>query len=450
MERGPWVHVPAPGQCVGGRYDLVRLVGRGAAGLVFEARDRRLDSLVAVKILFGKYYQNSCQRDAEQEANEKTATAYQVTEWKLLASLRHQNVVRALDQGVELGNPYVVLEFVDGQTIRERLDESGKFPIHLAIKIGEQVALALAAIHEAKIVHRDIKSSNIMLVKHDERVEVRILDFGVARRLEQTDPDVTERGGPLGTIPYMAPEVARGESTGCSKSDLYSLGVVLYEILAGRRPHDGPSQNAILFQILKDAPIEDLRRIRSDVPSDLWFLIRWMLNGKPGGRPSNALLVADRLRGIQNGAHSALEHTDKKSRIMTRWILFAFFGGLLFAAGYNLKDWQNEKLTAIFHVEDEVLNREKVSLETFDIEANSEEGLFSRITQDTALENLDEKTSDELKSLEQESRVTREVSATETVHVKIETSSKDAQREGRSVSRVVSTEHGFHQDNPYR
>jgi serine/threonine protein kinase len=210
----------APGTGLG-PYEIIAPIGSGGMGEVYRARDTRLDRLVAIKILPASV------------AGDPDRLARFAREAKAVAALSHPNVLSIHDFGTSDGISYVVTELLEGATLRERL-ASGPVPMQKAIDITVQIARGLAAAHDKGIVHRDLKPENIFLTRDGH---LKILDFGLAKQTTadgQTSLN-TEAGVVLGTVGYMSPEQVRGERVD-GRTDLFACGVVLYELLTGRRP----------------------------------------------------------------------------------------------------------------------------------------------------------------------------------------------------------------------
>jgi tRNA A-37 threonylcarbamoyl transferase component Bud32/tetratricopeptide (TPR) repeat protein len=258
-------------------YRIEALIGRGGMGEVYRAVDTRLHRPVAIKVM----------RDSEGEAT--AAVQRFIREARAASALNHPNIVVVHDIGeTDDGRHYIVQEFIDGATLRSRM--TGPLPIPDTLEFGRQIARALAAAHAAGIVHRDIKPENVM-VRADGYVKV--LDFGLARVLQigtataTTQPDMQTTGGViLGTTAYMSPEQARGTS-GAAPTDIFALGVTLYEMIAGRRPFIGPTATTILAAILVEEPAL-LSHLAPSVPAALESLIHRMLAKDPQFRPAAA------------------------------------------------------------------------------------------------------------------------------------------------------------------
>jgi len=242
-----------------GRYQITHLIGRGGMGEVYLARDKRLNRKVALKLLSIDYVSQHRLRRFEQEAQAASA-------------LNHPNILTIYEIGQIDDQQFIATEFVDGETLRERL-KRGPLNISEALDVAIQIGGALAASHHAGIVHSDIKPENIMLRPDGY---VKVVDFGLAKLTEQTEPttkpeageDVdTSSGLVMGTVRYMSPEQAQGKSVD-ARSDIFSLGVVLYEMLTGRMPFKGKSTADLIKSILKDEPVP-LSQFVPELPMDL-------------------------------------------------------------------------------------------------------------------------------------------------------------------------------------
>jgi serine/threonine-protein kinase len=258
-----------------GRYRLLREIGGGGMGTVYEAEDTQLGRRVAVKLLPPEY------------SRDRRAKERFLREARAAAAVDHPNLCTVHDAGESEGRLYIVLSFYEGETLRDRI-RRGPLPLADAREVAIQVARGLARAHEAGIVHRDIKPANVMLPR---RGEAKILDFGIAR-LEGDEFSLTRTGASWGTPAYMSPEHARGEPVD-GRTDVWSLGVMLYEMIAGRRPFGGESIEALVSSILTQEP-EPLERLRPDVPPDLAGVVDRALAKDPAERYANAAeLLAD-------------------------------------------------------------------------------------------------------------------------------------------------------------
>ncbi len=260
------------------RYALLREVGRGAMSVVYEAHDRHDGKTVAVKVL---------NASAGAELSRFTQEAQAV------AGISHPNVVAIQDTGEEAGRHFLVMEYLRGETLRERLGR-GPLTLDQAEPILRQVADALDAVHAQGVVHGDIKPSNAMLLPDGA---VKLLDFGIARR--SGDTAVAGPDGLIGSPAYMAPEQARGGG-GTPASDIWALGVLLYEMLAGRPPFAGPSIPAVLSQVTRGEP-----PAIPDLPGPAQGVLRRALEKNPARRYPTARALADALRAALPGSQTA-------------------------------------------------------------------------------------------------------------------------------------------------
>jgi eukaryotic-like serine/threonine-protein kinase len=253
----------------GGRYRLERRLGHGGMASVYLARDTELDRLVAVKLL------------AENIAGDEGLRKRFVREARLAARLSHPNVVGVFDAGENEGRPYIVMEYVEGETLAELLARRGRLPAEAARELALQACRGLAHAHNAGLVHRDIKPQNLLLRSDGT---LKIADFGIARAIEGTA--LTQAGTVLGTAAYLSPEQALGEPVSAA-SDVYSLGAVLYELLTGRPPLEADSL-AELAEKQQRPSITPVRELAAQVPGDLEALVMRCLARNPTYRPASA------------------------------------------------------------------------------------------------------------------------------------------------------------------
>ena len=267
------------GSLIGGRYELGELLGSGGMGRVYRAYDGRLKREVALKVMAEHYAQTP-------EFVERFER-----EIRNVASLDHPNVIRVFDSGeAEDGSPYMAMELASGGTLKDRIRSTGPLPPREAAGVALQVAEALGAAHAAGIVHRDVKPENVLLT---ETGDAKVGDFGIARATEATA--MTHTSMILGTAPYLSPEQARGEPVGPS-SDLYSLGVVLFESLTGRTPFGtGEHLNPLAIAMKHcNEPAPSARAQNSEVPEALELITLTLMRKRPEDRhPDAAALVAD-------------------------------------------------------------------------------------------------------------------------------------------------------------
>ena len=260
---------------IAGRFELEEVVGSGGMASVYRAHDRMLERPVAVKILHEHYV-------SDEEAVERFQR-----EARSAAQLAHPNIVTVIDRGEDDGRPYIVFEYVEGENLKQLVTREGALPVGTVIDLGIQIAQALEAAHERGVVHRDIKPQNVLLA---EEGRVKVTDFGIAR--SRGTEGLTLTGTIMGTSDYIAPEQAKGEPAG-EASDIYSLGVVLYELLTGRVPYEAESPVAVAMRHVHD-PIPSVRSVRPEVPPRLDAAVRRALAKEPRDRfASMSDLVAE-------------------------------------------------------------------------------------------------------------------------------------------------------------
>ena len=311
-----------------GPYEILTPIGSGGMGEVYRARDMRLGRDVAVKVLPA-----SVAGDADRLRRFET-------EARSAGQLNHPNIVAVHDAGHHEGVHYVVSELLEGTTLRERLAEE-PLPLRKAIDYGVQVARGLAAAHDRHIVHRDLKPENLFVTRDGL---VKILDFGLARRAQEAAPstspagpaapattiDLTEPGVVLGTVGYMSPEQVRGEAAD-ARSDIFSFGAVLYEMLTGRRAFQGASAVETMHSILKDDPPEVTAGGR-DVPPGLDRVVRHCLEKRAGERFQSARDLAFALEALSAPSLPALPAVQARSPLRP-WRAVAFVALLAAVAG---------------------------------------------------------------------------------------------------------------------
>jgi len=313
---------PAPGSHLG-RYEILSPLGSGGMGEVYRARDTRLDRDVAVKIL------------PESVANDPERLARFDREAKAVAALSHPNILALHDAGTEGGVSFAVMELLEGETLRDRL-ASGPLPPRRAIEIAVQIARGLAAAHARGLVHRDLKPENVFLVADGQ---VKILDFGLAKHADASAdtaatatqlPGVTDPGTVLGTAGYMAPEQVRGQAID-ARADLFALGVVLYEMLSGRRAFQAETAAETMTAILKEDPPE--LPVRAELTPALGSIVRHAMEKQPAERFQSARDIAFALQALSGSGTAAMPVPLNPSRKGLRTLLTAAAALLLVAAG---------------------------------------------------------------------------------------------------------------------
>lgn len=309
-------------------YRIVSKIGAGGMGDVYLAQDTKLDRRVAIKVL-----------PPELVAHKDRLKRFQ-QEVRAVSSLNHPNILTIHDFGVEKGSHFFAMEFVDGMTLREKI-VGGQNSINEILDIAAQASSALSAAHEAGIIHRDIKPDNIMVRKDGI---VKVLDFGIAKltdenaSLHKTDPEAKTRaqlktnpGSLMGTVDYMSPEQTRGADVD-SRTDIFSLGVVLYEMLGGHKPFRGDSPIEVMSAILKEDPPE-IREANAKISPSLQKIVLKCLEKKPEQRFHSAHDLGFALETVSTGSNSRMEtgldfsayFTSERTKIFTRkrlgWLL---------------------------------------------------------------------------------------------------------------------------------
>lgn len=277
-----------------GRYEVVGELGQGAMGVVYKARDPLIDREVAIKTINLSL--------AMEEREEYEARFYQ--EARAAGSLSHPNIVTIYDVGRNDEVAYIAMEYLQGRELRDILNETPLLPVGEVLQIVTQVALGLAYAHDHDVVHRDIKPSNVMIL-HDGHV--KITDFGIARMASSAVR--TQTGMVLGSPKYMSPEQVMGKAID-RRSDIFSLGVMLYEMLTGKAPFVGENVNAIMYQTLNTIPAPP-SGVNPAVPDMLDYIIAKTLAKDVDARYQNASELADDLKacldtGMQETAIAGL------------------------------------------------------------------------------------------------------------------------------------------------
>ena len=315
------------------QFDIMRVLGRGGMGVVFEAFDSRLRRNVALKVL-----------DPELAGDEIARQRF-CREARAAASVTHENVV-AVHQVEHSGDaqlPYLVMQLVSGESLEQRLTRQNRPPLREIVRISLQAAQGLAAAHAQGLIHRDIKPGNILLESPNDRV--KLTDFGLARAAE--DVKLTRTGFVSGTPLYMAPEQAMGEATD-HRSDLFSLGAIMYEMCAGQPPFSGDSALVILRKIT-DSKHKPVRELAPNIPEWLSQTVDRLLDKKPANRIQSAADLAELLefewallKTSSDDVPTVCEEEMKKRNTRNRWIAAALaasflaiglFGGWMMAGG---------------------------------------------------------------------------------------------------------------------
>ena len=266
------------------RYEIHKRIGRGGMADVFSARDLLLDRQVAVKVLFPEFATDS--NFVERFRREAQSAA----------SLSHPNIVNVYDWGKYEGTYFIVMEEVQGRTLAEILSTNGQLTSKQAAEIASEVAAALGFAHDNHVAHRDIKPANILIGTNGQ---VKVADFGIARALNApTEANLTQVGSVMGTATYFSPEQAQGAQPD-PRSDLYSLGIVMYEMVAGKPPFTGENPVSIAYKQVHDSP-QPLVQIVADVPRSFEAIVAKLLAKDPKLRYPSGTALRDDLRRFRN------------------------------------------------------------------------------------------------------------------------------------------------------
>lgn len=271
---------------VNGRYRLLDKLGEGGMAEVWRAQDMALGRIVALKILRPQY------------SNDPDFLARFRREAQAAANLSHPNIVNVFDIGQAGGRHYIVMEYVDGQSLKELIHAQAPLPVDRALDLATQIAEAVAHAHRAGIVHRDLKPQNILITADDR---VKVTDFGIARAMSAAS--VTEPGVVLGTAQYLSPEQAAGKPT-TPASDVYSLGVVLYEMLTGRPPFDAENSVGVAMKHLHETP-PPIQQLNPRVPASVAAVVNRALAKDPAQRYGDAGMLAGALQTVREWAEQA-------------------------------------------------------------------------------------------------------------------------------------------------
>jgi serine/threonine-protein kinase len=273
----------APGSLLGRRFEILSVLGAGGMGVVYKARDRELDDLVALKML------------KRQVADDADLLARLRSEIKLARKITHPNVLRTFDIGEIDGVHFISMEYVRGITLRSLLDHEGRLPYAAGLRIAKNLCAGLGAAHAAGVLHRDIKPENLIL---DHAGSARLMDFGIARPTQRVEPGQTQQGWIVGTPQYLSPEQIEGKDLD-ERSDIYATGVVLYEIFAGIAPFRDENPMQILFKHLHE-PAPPAHNFWPEIPAALESLIARCLEKDRAARFPG---VPDLLRALEALSH---------------------------------------------------------------------------------------------------------------------------------------------------
>ena len=285
------------GKVLNKRYEIIEKIGQGGMATVYKAKDILLSRFVAVKVLKEEYLQDS-------EFVKRFRAEAQAA-----GSLSHPNIVSIYDVGEEDNINYIVMELVEGFTLKEYIEKHGYLPAMKALKVAIQIASALEVAHKSKIIHRDIKPHNIMLTKE---FMVKVSDFGIAKI--STASTITNLGNTVGSVHYFSPEHAKGGYTD-EKSDIYSLGIVMYEMVTGVLPFDAESPVAIALKQIQETPVEPIE-FKKDVPVSVNGIIMKALEKSPSNRYQSAgEMIKDIYRAIKNPSEVIYDKEAEKEKL---------------------------------------------------------------------------------------------------------------------------------------
>jgi serine/threonine-protein kinase len=311
-----------------GRYVVEELVGEGAMAKVYRARDPEIGRTVAVKLL-----------KEELCVDEEYVNRF-LREAKAAGAISHPNIVTIYDVGRAGASPYITMEFLDEKSLAELFAEGTKLPIKHVISIAIQLARALDHAHRRGIVHRDVKPGNILLMEKGQTV--KITDFGIARLDRSDDLQKTHAGTVLGTPRYMSPEQAAGQTVD-GRSDLFSLGVILYEMVTGKKAFDSNNVATLILQIMQKEPVP-IRELAPEVPVGLQRIISKLLNKRPDQRFKTGEELAEAL-GRELAALTAQEEEAKRNKFVSLRVKWAASVGGAIAVVFLIS------MTVVYYVE---------------------------------------------------------------------------------------------------
>ncbi len=293
------------GAIFAGRYQIIEELGKGGMGRVYKVQDTEIKEKVALKLL-----------KPEIAADEKTIERFR-NEIKLARKIVHKNVGRMYDLGKEKESYYITMEYVPGQDLRGLIRQSGRLTIETAISIVAQVCEGLAEAHKLGIIHRDLKPGNIMI---DNEGNVRIMDFGIAQSLETKG--ITGAGVMIGTPEYMSPEQVEGKEVD-QRSDVYSLGIILYEMITGQVPFEGDLPLSVAYKHKHEAP-QDPRKLNTQIPENLSSIVMRCLEKDKEKRYQSPGEVRSELINIEKGIPTTERVVPKKKPVTSKEITIKF------------------------------------------------------------------------------------------------------------------------------
>jgi serine/threonine protein kinase len=298
---------PQKGSVLAGRYRIIEELGRGGMGVVYKAEDTKLKRMVALKFL-----------PTELTHIPEIKTRF-MREAQAAAALDHPNICTVHEFDEADAKPFISMAYIEGQSLKDKL-ESGPLDLEEALGIAEQVAQGLQEAHKKGIVHRDIKSGNIMVTDNGQ---AKVMDFGLARTSDRTL--LTKEGSTMGTVAYMSPEQTQGEEVN-QRTDLWSFGIVLYEMLTGQLPFKGEHEHAVVYSILKENP-KPITEIKSDIPTSIEQVVYKALEKDPDKRYQKIDELIDDLKSISAGIiPEEIKIRIKKEKLRKRKRAFLYGG----------------------------------------------------------------------------------------------------------------------------
>ena len=293
------------GSTFAGRYQIIEELGKGGMGKVYKVHDTKIKEKIALKLI-----------KPEIAKDKKTIERFS-NELRLARKIRHKNVCQMFDLGEEKGTQFITMEYVSGEDLRSSIRRFGQLPIGKSISIANQICEGLAEAHRQGVVHRDLKSNNIMI---DKEGNVRIMDFGIARSLEAKG--ITAAGVMIGTPEYMSPEQVEGKDVD-QRSDVYSLGIVLYEMVTGRVPFEGDTPFTVGVKHKSETP-KDPKELNSQISEDLSLIILRCLEKEKEKRYQSAGELRSELKSIEKGIPASDREIPKKKPLTSKEITVTF------------------------------------------------------------------------------------------------------------------------------
>jgi len=286
--RGGGDEVPAAGTLIGGRYVVEGLLGRGGTSLVLRARDTRLGHIVALKVL------------RNEEGRRRQDAMRFLREARIIARLKSEHVVTVLDVEAEADPPYLAMELLEGDTVAQLLSAHGRFTPDVALRIVAQACRGVADAHALGVMHRDLKPSNLIVTRAPNGLRrVKVIDFGISKPIvdDPSHVELTSTGQIIGSPRYMSPEQVRGGEEVDGRTDIWALGAILYELIAGVAPFEAPTVADTLARIVRDTP-SPLGNYAPDVPPRAASLVSLCLSKDPALRPPDVRALLEELEAL--------------------------------------------------------------------------------------------------------------------------------------------------------